>query len=135
MVYHMKKTSRHMALDMKGFNGTDKIGNPPQQPVVYTKASPKVYRGLPEPVRADAGPNQSYGRHTYTGPSSMTDVKASSKLSDFDISPPDDSELDALVRDGVKDDGSSADQTRPVSSTPLPTTFGHKNPNKANEKI
>jgi hypothetical protein len=124
--YHMKKTSKHFAHDMKG--GAGSTVQPVGNPVVRPKSIGTFNRSN-RVDRSDALNDTGYGRNQYPGKSQSDNIAASHKLSDFDIAPTGgDEELDELAG-GVKnmrelDDDYS--QTRTVSDKPLPTTFGLK---------
>jgi hypothetical protein len=92
----------------------------------------QLARGGLGPVRKDpiTGGDTSrtaYGQNAFSGASSAG-VEESSKLSDFDINPPD-PVLDEIVKVGI---GSKQNdkpqelvgQERPISDTPFPTAFG-----------
>jgi hypothetical protein len=96
----------------------------------------QLSRGGLGPVRKDpiTGADTArtgYGQNGYSSASSAGVVE-SSKLSDFDIDPPDhDEALGKLVKQGVgvkEEDAPQAmtGQERPISDVPFPSSFGHR---------
>lgn len=130
MAMQIGKTKKAHGGRIKGAGaGTLGTGEPPQQPV----AKYPLERGLPKVSRTDGAANSNYGRGQFAGPSSVQ-VSESHNLSDFDIRPDDTEVEDKLVSQGLAESKSEvvpalSAQERPISNTPFPTAYGHKNPN------
>jgi hypothetical protein len=86
--------------------------------------------------RLDTGRGMGYGRNQSLAPSSLRPGETTS--SDFDISPKGGDPVKDMVQSrGLRADENSAvaSQLREMSNSPYPTSFGHRNPNAAPNKV
>jgi hypothetical protein len=128
--------------------GTGKNPKPPGAPATLkqgTRPAGETYKSPPgrttrgglgavrkDPITGGELARTGYGQNQFSGASSAG-VEESSKLSDFDISPPGgDPALDKIVKQGVGSKTNDAPQEetgqeRPISDAPIKPAFGMRN--------